>query len=456
MKIKICLLLLLMTNICFAKNYLDENLKKIKWNDIEVVWIEDDSLPTYDILFYFKEGALGETKSNAGEVELMFSQLTSGTNRYSQKEILENLEFFSTNYDSHVTHEYSTFSVSGLVKDLVPSMKMICHMFDDAKFPDVELKRMKKRIESGIKTMVTNHSQLANHVFRIESMKGSGFELPTTGTLASIKKIESKDLKKRLDYFNKNVFKRIYIRGPSAVTDLKNIIVNDCRWAQGELRKDVPTQNNEGKLSQNIILIPVPNANQAQIRIGKFINSSEISFIKSDLKTFTAKYMGGGFTSQLIQSLRVGKGLTYSASAYASEQKNYGRAGISTFTKNESLVEMLKAIDEVVQKNETTINSEELARAKRSAKGQYLLSLESTSDFLSNLLFFDHIGRNYEDIYKFTNNIEKLNSNDLKLMVAELFNMKKQTILIVGDKSLKKILEKEGHKVSVRKIKDYL
>ena len=59
--------------------------------------------------------------------------------------------------------------------------------------------------------------------------------------------------------------------------------------------------------------------------------------------------MGGGFTSRLVQGLRVEKGLTYSASAYASDQKRYGRSGINTFTKNESIVELLKTTKKIIE-----------------------------------------------------------------------------------------------------------
>ena len=45
----------------FASNYLDENLKKYKWGDLEVVWLEDSTFPTYDITVYFNDGALSES-----------------------------------------------------------------------------------------------------------------------------------------------------------------------------------------------------------------------------------------------------------------------------------------------------------------------------------------------------------------------------------------------------------
>ncbi len=446
---------LLFSQFAVANNYLDENLKTMNWNGIEVIWLEDDSLPTYDVSIYFKEGALGDKKGLYGQTELMFAQLSSGTHRYTQKEIVESLEFFGAGYGSHVTHEYSTYSVSGLVKDFIPTMKMVCHLFDDATFPKKELKKTKRRIISGMKTIITSHPKLANHIFRYESLKGTGFEMPTTGKLKTIKRLGQKNLLNRLKHFNNAVQKRIYIKGPKQTKALKSIVINDCKW-KGV--KDVFTIPVVSKIPQSgkIIFIPVPNANQAQVRVGRTLMTSEVRAKQEELKAFTANFMGGGFTSRLVQRLRVEKGLTYSAGSYASEQKNYGRSGISTFTKNETIVELLNSIKEVITESSTAIKESNFNISKKNLKGNYLLGLESTSDFLQNLLYFDHIERKYSEIYDFSDNVNKLKVTDLQKMVDQIYGWDKQTVLVLGDKSLIKKLQKAGYKVLVKKYKDYL
>lgn len=446
---------LLLITSANATNYLDENLKKMEWGGMDVIWLEDDSLPTYDVSIYFNEGALGDRKGLNGETELMFAQLSSGTHRYSQKEIVEALEFYGTSYGSRVTHEYSTFSVSGLVKDFVPSMKMICHLFEDATFPKKELKKTKSRVLTSKRAIVTNHSKLANSAFRYESLKGSGLEMPTTGKIKTIKKIKSNTLLKRLKYFNDSSIKRIYIKGPKDVISLKNIILKDCGWKNGNkvakktIIKKLPASN-------KLIFVPVPNANQAQVRIGRIIKTDEVNAKDEELKSFTANFLGGGFTSRLVQRLRVEKGLTYSAGAYASEQKYYGRSGISTFTKNETIVDLLNAIKKVIRESSTGVDKEAFLLSKKNIKGNYLLGLESTSDFLQNLLQFDHIERDYKDIYKFSSVMDKVGSKDLEKMVSQIYSWDKQTILILGNKNLIPVLKKAGFKIRVEDYKKYL
>jgi zinc protease len=438
-------------------NYLEDNLRRQNWNGIEVVWLEDNQYPTYTFNVYFQAGAMEDAPGRYGEMEMTLNQLDSGTNRYSQKEIVDALEFYGASHGASVTHEYATYSVGGLVKDMVPTMKMICHLFSDATYPKKEITKTKKRIINAKKNMVTSHGSLASHVFRKVSLKGTGYENPVGGTIKSIGRIQGKHLAAKLNWLNKNVKKRIYISGPSQITAMKDIIINDCKWSAGdyaqkdkEIKKNIKTT--DGKL---VYLVPVPKANQAQVRVGRYLSKEEAKR-DPDLKGFASKFLGGGFTSQLMNELRVKRGLTYSAGAYASAQKNYGRSGVTTFTKNETIVDTLKVIEETLTANSKEIAQHSFEHSQRYVKGSYLFGLESTHAFLNNLIFFDHIGRAYEEIYKYQGNIGTYTPKQLSKEIENTFKWNEQTVLVLGDKKLKKSLEKAGYKVKVLNYKKYL
>lgn len=454
-KMKLLLLSLFAFSNAYASTYLEDNLHKLNWNGVEVIWIQDETLPTYNISVYFGAGAATDRRSHAGETQLMFDQLTSGTNRHHESQILEALEFFGASYGSSVTHEYSTFTVRGLVKDINPTMKLVCSLFDDAIFPKRELKRVKKQIVLSRKNLVSNHGALASLIFREVSLRGSGYDVPVAGKIKTIKRINSKDLSRKLDEFNTKVSKRIYIKGPKQIRQVESIIKNDCKWT----KVDRPVKTVQvRKLSPNknkIVFIPVPNANQAQVRIGRIMLTDEVSK-NQERNLLAAKYMGGGFTSKLMRKLRTEKGYTYSVNAYVSEQRDYGRSGINTFTKNKTIVELLADTKGVIEEGTKNVSDLEMTQLVGHAKGNYLFGLESTNQFLANLMFFDHVRRKYEDIYLFEKRVDEIDSTILKATIKELFDWKKQTIVIVGDKSLVPKLRKAGHNVLVRKYKSYL
>jgi zinc protease len=456
MKINIVFLIsLLLFNSRVYSNGLSK-IEKLDWNGIDVIWLEDNSFPTFSLMVYFGDGALSDAGNEKGMSAAMFSFLDLGTKRFSQSEISDSLEFYGISPGANVTHEYSTYGFSGLAKDAVPATKMICHLFQNATFPKKEIKKEVKRIKSSLNNMLSNHSALASRVFREESLKGSGFSYPVTGKLKDLKRIEPRRLNQKLNYFNSKVKKRIYMTGPKSLLALKSVFNQDCKWKGQEdqiVRKVI--YNGSGKtVKKSIILIPVPKANQAQVRLGRTLTKDEL--INQPLMEFSSGFLGGGFTSKLMREVRVKRGLSYSISAYASGQKGYGRAGISTFTKNKTIFELLDVIKNTISmvgKGEFT--SRELERARGHIKGKFYFTIEQNDKFLGKLLFSDHIGKDYSEIFKFQDKVAGYSKDEVVNNLNNLFDWEKQTIVVVGNKNLMKDLKKLGP-VVIKNYKDYL
>jgi len=429
----------------WASSDLKDRIHEMNWDGLDVVWLEEDGLPQYNLLFYFADGALSDSTSGLGQTSAMFNLLTAGTRRFSQRDISDNLEFFGVDFGARVTHEYSVFHVSGLVKDIIPTMKQICHLFKDATFPANELAKEKKRAEGSIRNMVNHHSALADLAFRELSMMGTPYNYPASGKLKDLKKITQKSLKAKLEYFNEKVKKKIYISGPKRALSVKNVINEECgfRGSEQNYVRQVDYKYTPNDKPQ-IILVTVPKANQAQVRIGNFLTKPEVK--NTELLTLSSGLLGGGFTSLLMRAVRFHQGLTYSINAFASGQRDYGRAGISTFTKNETVTELLKTIKDVIERVENKqVSQEEFELARGYIVGSYPFGFEENMAFLSQLLSYDHEGRPYEDIYIFPNQVEKLSLDEVSKNTSEIFDWKRQTIVVLGDKSLLPKLKQLGN-----------
>lgn len=447
--------LLLVGNV--QANYLDDHLKRMNWDGLEVQWIEDKSTPIYDVIIKFQAGAITDNPARYGETEMMLSQLTSGTTQYSQKEISEHLEYYGTQYGSEVTHEYAMLKVRGLAKDILPTMKMVCHLFRRATFPDSELKKAKQRYTSSMKNLPTQPGALAERAFRKISMGQSPYGHPTEGTIKSVNRITSKHLHDKLKFYNEDVAKKIFIVGPSEVKSIQNVFKNDCGWsgkAEGQYFGKAVTKKYEKE--KNVIhLVESPGANQAQIRLGSHLTVDQVSS-NPDHMRFASSFLGGGFTSQLVTELRVKRGLTYSAGAVAAGQKNYGRAVISTYTRNPELVTTLGVIKEILDVKNKSYADEVIDRMKKYAKGNYLFGLESSAQFMNNLIYFDHIGRNYDEIYTYPDSVTNIGQDQLKQKLGDIFDWEHMAIVVVGDPSVAKDLKKAGYKVKVHKYQEFL
>jgi zinc protease len=438
MKMIIVLYSLILTTYLQANENLLDSIKRYKINDLEVVWVRDDKFPKYTASIYFSDGAYSD--SIPGLTKATFEQLTSGTSKLSEKEINEVLDFYAASVKSSVTHEYSILTVQGLTKDISPVISLVCDLFNDSQFPNDQLESYKSRGQSQLKNLITNHSSLADRVFRMISFQDTEFSQPVEGNIEGLGKLKQSDLKKKLARLN-GIKKVLYISGPKESQQIANLMQEKCSWKHDSLKKSstLPKMS----LQNRIYLVPVTDANQAQIRIGRYLTKEEIGS-KFDRYHFLAGFLGGGFTSKLVQELRVKRGLTYSAGSYVSIQREYARAGIQTFTKSETVDEVVSLISDIFSEvgNLKTLKMEEFNHAKSHQVGSYAFAFEAPDALLGQLMLYDHQGRKETELVEFPKNIQEMIPSDLSQSSFEVFQWDKLSIVVVGDRSLEKELSK--------------
>jgi zinc protease len=390
MKIKYVSLIgmLFISSAISGENFL-RDVKKMKWkigkDDLEVVWVRDEKFPKFYASIYFQDGAISDPIS--GLTQTTFDLLTSGTIKQSQREISEFLDFYGVNLKHTVNHEYSVFNIQALTRDIEPVMGKVCEFFKDAQYPNDEINSHLSRARSRLNNLVTNHSNLADRVFRKISLEESYYSEPVDGTLESFKKINHDLLKSRLHDL-RNTKKVLYLTGPSEILNLEKIIDKNCAWTNQ--RKTLTKSVNKPNEQSSIYLVDVPGANQAQIRIGRYMSLSEFES-KYNHFYFLSHFLGGGFTSKLNQELRVKRGLTYSASAYVSMQRDYARAGLNTFSKNDTVSQTLSVIRDILTEvTNGNFEDSEFDHQKKHVIGAYAFGFEETSAFLSQLMLYDH------------------------------------------------------------------
>lgn len=447
---KYLLMSFLMVSSVWASDSFLDSVKRTKWGDLEVVWIEDDHFPKFTASIYFQDGALSD--SVPGLTQSTFDQLTAGTKKETQREIAEFFDFYGANLRHSVTHEYSVYSVQALTKDIRPVMGKVCELFNEAQYPENEFKSYVSRSKSHLKNLVTSHAALADRIFRKVSLENTIYTNPAEGTLESFDKLSPLLLKERLATLSKTR-KVLYLAGPKDVKEIEKVIASKCKWSNELATK--PQELKKPMTQSAIYLVEVPNANQAQIRIGRYMTSNEFKG-KYDQFQFMASFLGGGFTSKLVQELRVKRGLTYSAGAYASMQRDYGRAGIITFSKNETAAEAIAIIRDVFTGvTEGKFEEKEFVHQKNHQIGGYAFGFEETNAFLGQIMLYDHQKRDLEELVKYPQHIASMTPAVLSETNMEAFPWDRLTIVVVGDKSLEKSLARI-RPVKILKYEDFL
>lgn len=436
------IILLALCSLLISADFRKSEINRLQWGDFKTTWLDDGRFPKATISIYFGDGALRDNQKEAGRTQAAFDLLFSGTNKLDQKKISEFFDFYGVDFNHSVTHEYGMLSFSALVKDLPAVVEQFCHVVKEANYPRSELVPHKKRSITQLKNLPSNHSALAERAFRSVLMKGSSYEQAVEGNLASLELLQSEGLKARWAQLRDEAPKRFYIKGPREALFIKDNFLSKCGWKVGGTQS-FRLRNPLSAMGHRLFFVPVPGANQAQIRIGRYLASAE-AVDPDERLSFASDYLGGGFTAELIQEIRVKRGLTYSVGSYVSLQADYGRAGISTFSKNETVVETIKVIKDILQKNTdpTKIKPENVDHMKNYVIGHYPFGFEGSNGFLSQLAMLDHVEEPLDSLYMFPEKIKKLGAREIADAVSKLFTWDELVIVVVGDPSLELPLTK--------------
>jgi len=181
------------------------------------------------------------------------------------------------------------------------------------------------------------------------------------------------------------------------------------------------------------VVVHKPDATQAQVRI-----------VSPGLPRTTPRYaeavvantaLGGGFTSLLVDAIRVDRGLSYSVASRLHMDRRAGLSVFSSFTKNETLRELVDvALDLMTRYAKTGPAEDALEKARRYLAGLFPLGLEShealaeqIADALLDGLGLDHLS-------KYRSRILAVTAEQARSIAAEISPARDGALLVVvGD-----------------------
>ncbi len=398
----------------------------------EIWYNTTKTVPTISLQISFPIGYASDPDDKLGLATMVAATMDEGAGS------LDSDAFRKELVDNQITLFYSasqkrfTLSINFLKFDTDKALELAKLSLNKPRFDKDAIALMQQQLISNLENHKKDPNNIAHTVLRQEYYKNHVFSKPSQGTLTTLKNITQKDLI--------NFHQNLSLQG-AFVSIVGDISKDDMINFTENLFHDLP------KKSRSLTKIHDFNAEQISNKINVYSDIPQTTVImatpsvKRTDKTFFATYLathilgGGGFGSQLINTLREENGLTYSASAYLDSSLSDGRMLIQFATDNKKLDTALEKTDSVLKRlTKTGITEKQLNKAKVNLKGQYILAFETNNDIASLAQSLYSYGLPYDYTQKRDALFDAVTVDEVNMVMKKLFNQP-LTIIAVGGKS---------------------
>lgn len=437
------LILILSISLIYSQQNIDVQINSLE-NGLKYLIIPNKKLPLVQVRVIFNGGVRLDPPKNQGLTYLTTQLLLKGTTKRTAQQIAEEFEFLGSTIDASTNYDYSLLSTEFLKYNFETGMNILAEIITSPSFSSDEINKEKEKLISELKSSLENPSYVANQFFNRLIFEGHPYSYSIKGTIKQVDDISARQIRNHYkNYFIPNET-MIILYGDLDKKATENLIKNlFSHWQKGNQIKSESKSIN--KLNETkIVLIDKPGLTQAQIRVGNIgINQTNPDEIPISIVN---TILGDGFTSRLVEEIRVKRSLTYGASSSFQKFQQSGKFLVSTFTKNETVGEVIKIIlDELQKLQQSGVTDWEINKARNYIIGELSRQLQSPEgfvDYLSNIVFYQ---KDLELLTNFSEKIKNASKEKIRKVINEYFPVKDVLILVTGDaKQIKSQLEKFG------------
>jgi len=389
---------------------------------------EDHSLPFVTLQLLTDSGTRRDPLGKEGLADLTARGLLWGTSKRDLDAIHQELDFMGASLTSSSGRDYATLGLRVLKKDLDKGLDLFRETLTQPIFPEEELRREIEKTLASIQSAEDEPEEVAEKEFQKALFLNNRYGHPIEGTRESLQRITREDLLQ---------FYRSYYHPNNAIL----VVVGDV--THDEIRSKVSSRMGtwpSGKIPEERFVTAFADQKKT-IKIDRSITQANIILghrgVSRDNPDYYAltvmNYIlgGGGFSSRLVDEIRVKRGFAYSVASFFDPGRYPGSFQIALQTKNASAREAIAlSLQEMERIQKEPVSEKELERVKKYLIGSFPMRLDTQGklvNFLGQVEYYG-LGLNYPDTYPSV--IQAVTRDDV-LRVAKTYLHPESIILVV-------------------------
>ncbi|MBI4595526.1 MAG: insulinase family protein [Candidatus Tectomicrobia bacterium] len=402
-------------------------------NGLTLYLMEDHELPLISIEALIKAGDVYVPIEKKGTSEI-FSQAwrTGGTRTMSGEEIDRQLEYLGALLAASLGMEAGSAKINLLAKDLEIGLTIFSEILMHPDFAEKEIVLAKEQLKERLRRQNDQPNAILLREF-YHTLYGAH---PYGRVLEwePVSKITRQDL---LDYHDKYFVPNntsIGIVGDFQKRDMiEKVTKKFTSWSLKNV--SFPKYLDLFPEFERKTILVNKDVNQSYIRMGHFgVMRGNPDAYAIELMNFILG--GDDLTSRMGAKIRSEKGLAYSISSfYNTDARDYGTFSVSSQTKTESTMQIIKVIEQELEKiSSTLISNQELSAAKESFMNEFVFRFTSPQAVVSQLMELDYKGYPKDYLKHYLENIKSVTREDILKVAKNYLKPDKMILMIVGNK----------------------
>ena len=357
-------------------------------NGMELHYAQRSAVPATYVSLAFDAGSAADPADKRGLEGLTLSLFEEGTTSRNSREIAETGERLGAEVSLGGGADRSTFTLSALSANLVPSLELLSDIVRNPAFDPEEIERVRAQQITGVEQdLRTPASIAARTAAPLIYGKDSPYAGPGSGTVASLRSITREDITGFADRWvrpdNGDVFVVSDLPLAEVVSSL-NAVFGDWQAPAAPKGSKAFDTAAEPAETNRIVLVNRPNSPQSYIYGGQLTpanarDETYVDFLNAN------NALGGNFLARLNMNLRETKGWSYGVRGAPLTNENAVaytvRAPVQADRTGDALAELIRETGEFLDANGVT--EEEKTRIVTAQIGELPGQFETSGSILS-------------------------------------------------------------------------
>lgn len=404
------------------------NIKKLD-NGVRVVLEKIDYVRSISFGIWVRNGSRNEHIEYNGMSHFIEHMLFKGTENRTAKQIAEEMDAVGGQINAYTTKEYTCYHTRVLDKHFDRALDVMSDMFLHSRFAQKDIEKERNVIIEEINMYEDAPEELVHDTLQEAIWQGSSLGQPILGTVESISKFQTKDMKNFFEnqYHTENTVISVagHFDTEEMYTKLNKTLgqwkrKNDFVYYDTKTIYTPKVIKKEKDIEQVHLCIAFPSLERDHPQ-------------KYALAVFNTIF-GGGMSSILFQKIREENGLTYTIYSYTSAYVDSGLFAIyggMNPNQTEKVIQLI--FDEIKLLKENKFPQKLIDITKEQIISNFIIGRESTVNLMTSSGASVLLRGFVQDTEEILEQIEKITVEDIQNVIEKIFVKENMSVSIVGN-----------------------